>query len=88
MGGNCRVCHEQAGPGCTKSTGGEFRLKSARLCQSCHGQEYATKHTAVASDCLSCHDPHCSDSSPFRLRAAVGLKGVDAPSSTAVERSL
>jgi predicted CXXCH cytochrome family protein len=67
----CVVCHEPAGPECTVTKGGIFKLKSKTLCLTCHDKGTGTQHTQeqVAAKCLACHDPHGSDSNPQLLRA-------------------
>jgi putative hemolysin len=67
----CVMCHLPAGPPCTATTKGSFKLKGKEICQACHTKGTGTQHTQaeIESKCLKCHAPHGSDSSPQFLRA-------------------
>jgi len=66
----CVLCHVPAGPACTDARGGAFTLKSdpKQICTGCHDAGNGTRHTGTQGACLSCHDPHGSDSSAHFLR--------------------
>lgn len=67
----CAMCHLPRGPACTATKGGTFKLKSVRLCLTCHDKGTSTEHSQahIESKCLFCHNPHGSDISPRMLRA-------------------
>jgi hypothetical protein len=62
----CETCHIPAGKECSKSEAGEFRplAPPITMCQICHAKGNDTLHSAKEMDCLKCHDPHGSDTSP------------------------
>lgn len=62
----CETCHIPAGKKCSASQAGKFRPLSPpiTMCQICHAKGNDTLHTAQETDCLKCHDPHGSDTSP------------------------
>lgn len=70
----CVMCHLPAGPACTATTKGSFKLKGKEICQACHTKGTGTQHSQaeVESKCLKCHAPHGSDFSPHFLRGAKG----------------
>ena len=69
----CVVCHMPRGTACTASKGGVFKLKTGKLCLTCHDKGTSTEHSQAHTDsrCLFCHDPHGSDLSPNLLRPKV-----------------
>ena len=62
----CVACHVPAGPPCDKNGGGTFKPMppAARMCRLCHASGTGTQHSAKKIDCLKCHDPHGSATSP------------------------
>ncbi len=66
----CVICHEPVGAKCTSSKAGVFKLKSKALCLTCHDKGTGSQHSQglVESQCLLCHDPHGSETSPQLLR--------------------
>jgi len=67
----CEMCHVRSGSACTSSKGGSYKLKGQDMCSMCHAQGTGTQHSeaGVNAKCLSCHNPHGSDSSPHMLRS-------------------
>ena len=67
----CVSCHVPAGAACTPRKGGRYRFKTRkeRLCLLCHERGTGTQHTRAGGKCLSCHDPHGSNSSYKLMRA-------------------
>ncbi|MDW7774200.1 MAG: cytochrome c3 family protein [Desulfobulbaceae bacterium] len=66
----CITCHIPAGRECSENAAGSFQpLPPAdTMCRMCHTRENDTRHTEKEQDCLKCHDPHGSDTSPVFLR--------------------
>ncbi|RJX24566.1 MAG: hypothetical protein C4563_00145 [Desulfobulbus sp.] len=67
MSGNgCAVCHVPAGKPCAPGKAGIFRPLEdpVRMCQRCHSRGTGTQHTSKKINCLKCHAPHGSDTSP------------------------
>lgn len=62
----CIACHVPADKECTATTAGTFKpmAASSTMCQTCHTKGNDTLHAAEEIDCLKCHDPHGSDTSP------------------------
>lgn len=69
-GTGCVICHQPAGPGCTPTRAGHFRIKVKGMCDTCHGKVTGSAHTRSGAEakCLKCHNPHGSDTSPNMLR--------------------
>ncbi|WP_291315874.1 cytochrome c3 family protein [Desulfuromonas sp.] len=67
--GGCVACHRPGGRGCTPAHGGQYSLPAKGLCLTCHDQGSATEHSLARTNCLSCHDPHGTESGPNLLRA-------------------
>lgn len=70
----CVMCHLPAGPACTATTKGSFKLKTKALCQTCHTKGTGTQHSQaeIESKCLKCHAPHGSETSRHFLRGDQG----------------
>jgi len=66
----CVVCHLPAGPGCTATAKGSFKLKAKDICLGCHTKGTSTQHSKseVEGKCLKCHAPHGSETSRQFLR--------------------
>jgi len=62
----CKACHIPAGKECSIDQAGTFKplAPSITMCQTCHAKGNDTLHSAEELDCLQCHDPHGSDTSP------------------------
>lgn len=73
----CVMCHLPAGPACTATAKGIFKLKTKALCQACHTKGTGTQHSQaeIEGKCLKCHAPHGSDSSRQFLRGDKGALG-------------
>lgn len=63
---SCVTCHIPAGEECSESTPGSFKplAPAGTMCQTCHTAGNDSLHTAENIECLECHDPHGSDTSP------------------------
>ncbi len=73
--GSCAMCHLPAGTACTPATAGQFTLKNGKkLCLTCHGGGTGTVHSDTKGVCLSCHDPHGSETSPYFVRPGLNMK--------------
>ncbi len=64
----CIMCHQQSGKACTSNKAGKFTLKKKDMCLLCHKKGTGTQHSATKDNCLKCHDPHGSETSPFMVR--------------------
>jgi putative hemolysin len=66
----CTACHVPAGRECSPDAAGVFEppAPAETMCQNCHTVGNETQHTTEERDCLRCHDPHGSDSSPVFVR--------------------
>ena len=67
----CIACHVPEGPPCTKSTAGKFNTDKKNMCKACHAKGTGTQHSVETPNCLTCHDPHGSDTNPELLREGV-----------------
>jgi len=69
-GKGCTACHIPAGKKCSRTQAGSFKplAEPEKMCQVCHSRENGTQHSAEKTNCLECHDPHCSDTGPDRKR--------------------
>ena len=67
----CVMCHLAAGPACTATSKGSFKLKGKDICLTCHTKGAGTQHSQgqIESKCLKCHAPHGSETSRQFLRA-------------------
>jgi hypothetical protein len=66
----CVMCHLPAGPACTATAKGVFKLKGKEICQACHTKGNGSQHSQseIESKCLKCHAPHGSETSRQFLR--------------------
>lgn len=66
----CEICHQPTGEKCTPPRGGSFRTRKD-ICTTCHDKGTGSQHSQaeVESRCLSCHNPHGSETSLQMLRA-------------------
>lgn len=66
----CIACHFPTEKKCTKTEKGVFKelAKSTIMCQTCHAKGTDSLHSAKDLDCLECHDPHGSNTSPIFKR--------------------
>ena len=62
----CVMCHVPDGKACADGRAGHFKptRPSVQMCQTCHARGHGSQHTAKDIDCLNCHDPHGSETSP------------------------
>ncbi|MDH5298206.1 MAG: hypothetical protein OEV91_04235 [Desulfobulbaceae bacterium] len=66
----CVTCHQPNGGPCTPTRPGQFSLDKKGMCLLCHEKATGSPHTDTQSNCLDCHDPHGSETSPFMVRKA------------------
>lgn len=72
--GNCTMCHLPDGAECTSAAAGRFSLNNGKkLCLTCHGGGTGTLHSDTKVMCLSCHDPHGSETSPYFVRPGTNM---------------
>lgn len=64
----CIMCHLPTGAACTSTTAGHFKLKERDMCLTCHAKGTGNQHSNAKINCLQCHHPHGSKTSPFMLR--------------------
>ena len=66
--GGCVMCHTPSDKKCTTNKPGKFTLKMKEMCLACHAKGTGTQHSTKQGKCLSCHNPHGSNDSPYFLR--------------------
>lgn len=66
--GGCVMCHVPSDTKCISNKGGKFTLKSEKMCMACHNKGTGTQHSNKKIKCLSCHNPHGSNKSPYFLK--------------------
>ena len=64
----CTMSHQPAGFPCTIGRAGQFNLRKKEMCRLCHDKGTSTLHSAARNNCLECHDPHGSDTTPYMVR--------------------
>lgn len=64
----CIMCHIPAGSPCRPPTAGKFTIKGKDMCLTCHVKGSGSKHSNATTECLKCHNPHGSTTSPYMLR--------------------
>lgn len=64
----CIMCHIPAGVACTPAGAGKFTFKVKDMCLTCHVKGSSSRHANATSNCLQCHNPHGSNTSPYMLR--------------------
>lgn len=65
----CIMCHTPAGPTCTPTLAGKFKIKAKDICQTCHVKGANSQHANTSTNCLKCHNSHGSNTSPYMLRS-------------------
>jgi hypothetical protein len=66
--GGCVMCHTPSDKKCTPNSPGKFTLKTKDMCLACHEKGTGTQHSSKQVKCLSCHNPHGSNTSSYLLR--------------------